>query len=179
MGRNNGRERPPCEGPQQHARRNGAQSLLMTGQPSAADNLIPVFVEIRGCTDTMDQQRLALIEELPEYLAREGLRAEICFREPGGMGPTSVLESIDIFVRTQTPGVVYGMVIEETIRAASRALGNWSRARRALKSMDDDPDRSDGEGVINGSFYGQTGRLMKWIPFDGIHQEAAETEDDA
>lgn len=58
-------------------------------EPTKTNPAIPVQVEILGRTDFMEPEQRSLIERMPDYMENEGLKAEIRFREPGGMGASS------------------------------------------------------------------------------------------
>lgn len=58
-------------------------------EPIEPNPPIPVQVEMLGRTDFMEPGQRSPIERMPDYMENEGLRAEIRFREPGGMGEFS------------------------------------------------------------------------------------------
>ncbi|WP_333894119.1 hypothetical protein [Mycolicibacterium gadium] len=113
-----------------------------------------VHVQVLGRADYMKHDHLALIEELPEYLAAEGLAADLFYREPGGLGP--ILESIAIFIA----GAAASGPIGDLSSAAIRGAVAW-----AHKRIRHEPRVAEGEEkpAVVVTVYGPKGELLKHV----------------
>lgn len=117
-----------------------------------------VHVEVLGRTDYMEPDHLALVEELPEFLAAEGLAADLYYREPGGMGP--ILESIAIFIA----GAATSGLIGDLSGAALRGAVTWAhkRIRREPPVAE-----SEAKPVVAVTVYGPMGEVLTRVEISG------------
>ncbi|BBY62084.1 hypothetical protein [Mycolicibacterium helvum] len=121
-----------------------------------------VHVEVLGRTDYMEPDQVALVEELPEFLAAEGLAADLYYREPGGLGP--ILESVAIFIA----GAATSGLIGDLSTAAVRGAVAWARKR-----IRREPPVAEGEAkpIVAVTIYGPTGEVLARV-------EVSDDEDD-
>jgi hypothetical protein len=92
-----------------------------------------VRVEVLGRTDHLGPARVAMINELPDYLRAEGFEPDLYYREPGE-GETEGVEDIRLFLAL---GMASG-VIGSAAWAALNAVGAWvpQRIRREYPHED-------------------------------------------
>ncbi|MBX8995241.1 hypothetical protein HCH15_03450 [Corynebacterium testudinoris] len=158
-------------------------------EPTKTKHLIPVQVEILGRTDFMEPEQRSLIEQMPGYMENEGLKAEIRFREPGGMG--GILESISLFI--QDPAVQgwlagVGTALAKDVakdlakdsvlkvaKSAIKAVIDWSKDRLNQEKGATENDK------IQIMAYGPTGELLSVITVSSqevIHEKPLKDSED-
>jgi hypothetical protein len=118
-----------------------------------------VRVQVLGCTDYMEAEHLAVLRQLPAFLAEEGITADIHFHEPGGLGPGAV-ETISLYIADHSADTAIGAVATAAITGAV----NWARKfLERRKSVDPEAMEEADEEFVDVRLWGPNGRLLKSI----------------
>lgn len=148
----------------------------MTDDPAdTASSPIIVHVEVIGTIHDGSPPQRAACEEIPAYLAAEGVTAELSYRAGGGMG-LGVVETIAIFIGTSAVAGLIG----DTATAAVKGATKWARERLRREpprppiptGVTGPPEPgSDPRKTVRISLYGPRGELLKDIEVyrDGIN----------
>lgn len=140
----------------------------MTDDPAdTAGSPITVHVEVIGTIHDGSPPQRAVVEELPIYLAAEGVTAELSYRPGGGFG-LGVVETIAVFIA----GSAAAGLIGDTATAAVTGAIKWARERLRREPPGPpeptgvtgpaDPD-ADPRKTVRISLYGPRGELLKDI----------------
>lgn len=97
----------------------------MTFDPAeAASSTVAVHVEVIGTIHDGSPPERAVCEELPTYLAAEGVTAELSYRPGGGMA-LGVVETIVVYIGLRA---VDGLIGDTAAAAVTGAI-KWARER--------------------------------------------------
>lgn len=140
----------------------------MTDDPAdTAGSPTTVHVEVIGTIHDGSQPQRAVCEELPTYLAAEGITAELSYRHGGGMS-LGVVETIAVYIGLRSVDGLIG----DTATAAMKGAIKWARERLRREppgppvptgvTGPDDPD-NPARKTVRISLYGPRGELLKDI----------------
>ena len=140
----------------------------MTDNPAEAANApITVHVEVLGSIHDASPPQRAVVEELPAYLAAEGVTARLHYRPAGGADLWAPIETISLFIGTNVAAGLIGSAAWASMTGAIK----WARERirreppgppTGVTGPDDDPF-ADRRPTVSVSLYGPGGELLRQI----------------
>lgn len=142
----------------------------MTDHPAEATKPT-VHVEVTGTIHDGSPPQRAFVEELPAYLAAEGVTAEMGYRPGGGFG-LGVVETIAIFIGLSAAAGPIGDAASAVVNGAIK----WARERLRREppgapeptgvTGPADPDAAP-QKTVRITLYGPRGELLKDIEVSG------------
>lgn len=130
---------------------------------------ITVHVEVIGIIHDGSPPQRGVVEELPNYLAAEGVTAELSYRPGGGADLWAPIEIVSVFIGTNVGAGVIGGAAWATVTGVIK----WARERihreppggrepTGITGPDDDPT-ADRRPTVHVSIYGPSGELLKQV----------------